>query len=85
MPKRYRMTSIMGRSYLPLNFEKLLNMTLFALCHLQIITNQHQTLVQMYMIIRCRMSSIMDVIGPGLSELSALELENLPHLTLFKI
>ena len=29
------------------------------------------------------MSSIMDLIGPELSELSALELENLPYLTLF--
>ena len=26
-----------------LNFEKLLNMTLFALYHLQIFSNQHQT------------------------------------------
>ena len=32
---------------------------------------------------RSRMSSIMDLIGPELSELSALELENLPYLTLF--
>ena len=31
------------RSYLPLNLEKLLNMTLFTLCHLQILTNQHRT------------------------------------------
>ena len=29
------------------------------------------------------MSSIMDLIGPELSELSALKLENLPDLTLF--
>ena len=29
------------------------------------------------------MSSIMDLIGAELSELSALELENLPYLTLF--
>ena len=29
------------------------------------------------------MSSIMDLIRPELSELSALELENLPYLTLF--
>ena len=33
------------------------------------------------LIIRSRMSLIMDMIGPELSELSALELENLPHLT----
>ena len=31
------------------------------------------------------MSSIMDLIGPELSELSAVESENLPYLTLFTI
>ena len=44
-------------------------------------TNKDQSapiLVKMYVIIRSRMSSIMDLIGPELSELSALELENLP-------
>ena len=40
-------------------------------------------LVKMYMIIRSRMSSIMDVITPELFELSNLELENFPYLTLF--
>ena len=42
-------------------------------------------LVKMYMTIRLRMSSIMDVIGPGLSKLSNLELENFPYLTLFTL
>ena len=42
-------------------------------------------LVKMYVIIRSQMSLIMDLIGPELSELSALELENLPHLTLFTL
>ena len=42
-------------------------------------------LVKMYMIIRSRMSSIMDVIRPELSEFSNLELENLPYLTLFTL
>ena len=42
-------------------------------------------LVKMYVIIRSLMSSIMDLIGPELSELSALELENLPNLTLFTL
>ena len=41
--------------------------------------------VKMYMIIRSWMSSIMDLIGPELSESSALELENLPYLTLFTL
>ena len=40
-------------------------------------------LVKMYMTIRSLMSSIMDLIGPELFELSALEFENLPYLTLF--
>ena len=31
------------------------------------------------------MSSIMDLIGPKLSELSALEFENLPYLTLYTL
>ena len=39
-------------------------------------------LVKMYVIIRSQMGSIMDIIGQELSKLSALELENLPHLTL---
>ena len=42
-------------------------------------------LVKMYMTIRSRMSSIMDVIRPELSELSNLELENFPYLTLFTL
>ena len=38
--------------------------------------------VQMYMTIRARMSLIMEIIGPELSKLSALEYENLPYLPL---
>ena len=51
-------------------------------------TNINQSapnLVQMYMTIRAQMSSIMDLIGPELSELSAFEYENLPYLTLFTL
>ena len=39
----------------------------------------------MYVIIRSWMSSIMELIGPELSELSAFELENLPYLILFTL
>ena len=39
--------------------------------------------VKMYMTIRYRMSSIMDLIGPELFGLSALEFKNLPYMTLF--
>ena len=42
-------------------------------------------LVKMYMSIRSRISTIMDVIRPELSELSTLELENFPYLTLFTL
>ena len=42
-------------------------------------------LVQMYMTIRAQMILIMEVIGPELFELSALEYENLPYLTLFTL
>ena len=42
-------------------------------------------LVKMYMTIRSWISSIMDVIRPELSELSNLELENFPYLTLVNI
>ena len=42
-------------------------------------------LVKMYMTIRSRMSLIMDVIRPELSELSTFELENFPYLTLFTL
>ena len=48
-------------------------------------TNINQSapnLVRMYMTIRSRMSSIMELIEPELSELSALELEILSYLTL---
>ena len=42
-------------------------------------------LVKMYMTIRSRMSSIMDLIGPELLELSALEFEDLPYLTVYTL
>ena len=51
-------------------------------------TNINQSapnLVQMYMTIRAWMSLTMRRIGPELSELSALEYENLPYLTLFTL
>ena len=79
------MSSIMGQiepehhKLFALEFEKLLNMTVYTLSS----TNINQSapiLVKMYVIIRSQMSSIMDPIGPELLELSALE--NLPYLTL---
>ena len=51
-------------------------------------TNINQSspnLVKMYMTTIARMSSILEQIGPELSKLSALELENLPYLTMFTL
>ena len=51
-------------------------------------TNINQSspnLVKMYMTTRAQMSSIMEPIGAKLSELSALEFENLPYLTMFTL
>ena len=51
-------------------------------------TNINQSapnLDKMYMTIRSRMSSIMDLIRPELSELSTFELEKFPYLTLFTV
>ena len=42
-------------------------------------------LVKMYVIIRSHMSLIMELIRPELSELFALEFENLPYLSLFTL
>ena len=42
-------------------------------------------LVKIYMTTRALMSSINELIGPEMSELSALELENLPYLTVYSI
>ena len=39
----------------------------------------------MYMTTRARISFIMELIRPELSELSALEFENLPYLTMFTL
>ena len=67
-----------------MTLEKFLIMTVYILSS----TNIDQLapdLVKMYVIIRSPMSSIMDLIGPELSELSALELKNLPYLTLFTL
>ena len=47
--------------------------------------NIDQSTPNLCVTIRSRMNSIMDLIGPELFELSALEFENLPYLTLFTL
>ena len=60
-------------------------MTLFTLFSSTNINQSEPNLVKVYMSLRSRMSLIMELIVPELSELSALELENLPYFTLFTL
>ena len=91
MPIRSQMSLIMGQiepehpELFALEFGKIAeNDFVYTLSS----TNINQTapnLVKLYMIIRSQMSSIMELIRLELSELSALELEHLPYLTLFTL
>ena len=67
------------RNYLLLNLKKIDQSALKK------IDQSALNLVKLYVIIRSRMSLVMDLIGPEPSELSALELENLPYLTSFTL
>ena len=67
-----------------MNLEKLLKIILFTISSTNI-DQSAPNLVEMYVIIRSQTRLIMDLIGPELSELSALELENSPYLTLFTL
>ena len=87
MPIRSRMTSITGQiepehpELFALEFGKIAE---YGFVYTLSSTNIDQSalnLVKMYVVIRSRLSLIMDLIGPELFELSALELENLPYLT----
>ena len=91
MPMRARMSSIMGQiepehpELYALEFGKIAE-SVFV--YTLVSTNIDQSaphLVKMCMTLRSRMSLIMDQIRPELSELSALEFENLPYLTLFTL
>ena len=88
---RSRMSSIMGQietehlELFALEFRKIAEYDFVHTLASTNINHSAPNLVKMYMIIRSQMSLIMDLIGFDLSELSALELENLPYLTLFKI
>ena len=91
MPIRSRMTLIMGQieserlELFALEFEKIAEYDFAYTLSSTHIDQSAPNLVKMYVIIRSQMSSIMDLIGPELSELSALKLENLPYLTLFTL
>ena len=91
MPMRVRMSSIMGQieperpELFALEFGKIAESDFVYTLVSTNIDQSAPNLVKIYMTLRSGMSSIMDLIGPELSELSALELENLLYLTLFKL
>ena len=80
------MSSIMG--HIEAEHRELFALEFGKIVYILASTNMDQSapnLVKMYMTIRSRMSSIMDLIGPELFEVSALEFENFPYLTLFTL
>ena len=91
MPMRARKSSIMGQieaehpELFALEFGKIAESDFVYTLASTNIDQSAPNLVKMYMTIRSRMSSNMDLMRPELFELSALELENFPYLTLFTL
>ena len=91
MPIRSRMSSIMGQiepensELFALEFGKIAEFDFVYTLSSTNLDKSAPNWVKTYVIIRSRMSWIMDIIGTELSKLSALELENLPYLTLFTL
>ena len=91
MPMRARMSLIMGQiepehpELFALEFGKIAESDFVYTLASTNIDQSTPNLVKIFVIIRSQMSSIMDVIGSELSELPALEFENLPYLTLFTL
>ena len=91
MPMRARMSSIMGQiepehpELFALEFGKIAKSDFVYTLISTNIDQSAPNLVKMYMTVRSWMSLIMELIGPELSELSALEFENFPYLTLFTL
>ena len=91
MPMRARMSLILGQietdhpELFALEFGKFAESDFVYTLASTNIDQSALNLVKMYMTIRSRMSLIMDLIRPELSELYALEFENLPYLTLFTL
>ena len=89
MPIKSRMSLILGQiesehpELFALEFGKIAESDFVYTLASTNIDQSTPNLVKMYMTIRLRMSLIMDLIGPELYELSALEFENLPYLTSF--
>ena len=91
MPIKSQMSSVLGQiksehsGLFALEFGKIAESDFVYTPASTNIDQSASSLVKMYMTIRSRMSSIMDLIGPELSELSTLELDNFLYLTLFTL
>ena len=91
MPIKSRLKLIMGQiesehpELFALEYGKILESDFVYTLASTNIDQSTPNLVKMYVTIRSRMSSIMHLIRPELFKLSALELENLPYLTLFTL
>ena len=88
-PIRSQMSSILSQiepehpELFALEFGKIAEYDFFYTLLSTNINQSAPNLVKLYVIIRSRMGLIMNLIGPELSELSALELKNLPYLNLY--
>ena len=91
MPIRFRTSSFMGQiesehlELFALEFGKIAKYDFVYALSSTNIDQSAPNVVKMYVIMRFQMSLFMNLIGPELSELTALELENLPYLTLFTL
>ena len=91
MPIKSQMSSILGQiesehpKLFALEFGKIAESDFVYTLASTNIDQSTPNLVKMNVTIRLQMSLIMDLIGPELYELSALEFENLPYLTLFTL
>ena len=91
MPIKSQMSSVLGQiksehsGLFALEFGKIAESDFVYTPASTNIDQSASSLVKMYMTIRSRMSLIMDLIGPELSELSTLELDNFLYLTLFTL
>ena len=91
MPIRPQMSMIMGHiepehpELFALEFGKIAEYDFVYTLSSTNIDQSAPNLVKMYVIIRPQMRLIVDLIGPELFKLSALELENLPYLTLLTL
>ena len=91
MPRKSGMSSIMGQmesehpELFALEFGKIAESDFVYTLAFTNIDLSAPDLVKMYVTIRSQMNLIMDLIRPELFELSALEFENLPYLTLFTL